>query len=296
MIARLFLVSDILHNASASVPNASSYRSHFLISLPEIFASLHETYRQLTSRMGLETMKQQVTKVLHIWQAWSLFPLSYVARLERTLLYGSPDADAAAGDADLDGEAMDDVDGELMDDEDGEPMETDTEILIGDQVSHRQGWRAGMLVGAAGVAALMGTAGAAKWAVSSSLSGLQGKEERIDIKPSFAACSKSGENCVSTGCCQVSGHTCFTKKGSIAQCNETCAPGVKGFTCGVVARHSVPVETVLGQRLYCFSVYTKNTGSPKPSTELDLLTLQSKHGASIFACEQWDVFSDVVVP
>ena len=28
-IARLFLVSDILHNASASVPNASSYRSHF---------------------------------------------------------------------------------------------------------------------------------------------------------------------------------------------------------------------------------------------------------------------------
>jgi len=153
-----------------------------------------------------------------------------------------------------------------------------------------------MLVGAAGVAALMGTAGAAKWAVSSSLAGLQGKEERIDIKPSFAACSKSGENCVSTGCCQVSGHTCFTKKGSVAQCNETCAPGVKGFTCGVVAHHSVPVETVLGQRLYCFSVYTKNTGSPKPSTELDLLTLQSKHGASIFACEQWDVFSDVVVP
>eukprot|EP00964_Phaeocystis_antarctica_P152973 scaffold121036_cov57-Phaeocystis_antarctica.AAC.1 len=80
-------------------------------------------------------MKQQVTKVLHIWQAWSLFPLSYVARLERTLLYGSPDADAAdkaearahanaggvhgvsgasaAGGGDLDGEEMDgDVDGE----------------------------------------------------------------------------------------------------------------------------------------------------------------------------------------
>ena len=152
-IARLFLVSDILHNASASVPNASSYRSHlpmckarpvwpasqstcisanwprleaslsliwrwrggawraggriglslrvavfhrhFLVSLPEIFVSLHDTYKELTSRMGIETMKQQVTKVLHIWQAWSLFPLSYVARLERTLLYGSPDADAA---------------------------------------------------------------------------------------------------------------------------------------------------------------------------------------------------------
>merc|ERR1712127_421347 len=94
-----------------------------------------------------------------------------------------------------------------------------TESFIGQEVSHRRGWRAGMLVGAAGAAALMGTAGAAKWAVSSNLAGLQGKEERIDIAPSFAACSKAGENCVSTGCCQVSGHTCFTKKGSMAQCN-----------------------------------------------------------------------------
>jgi hypothetical protein len=71
------------------------FHRHFLVSLPEIFVSLHDTYKELTSRMGIETMKQQVTKVLHIWQAWSLFPLSYVARLERTLLYGSPDADAA---------------------------------------------------------------------------------------------------------------------------------------------------------------------------------------------------------
>lgn len=137
-IARLFLLSDILHNSSASVPNASSYRSHFQESLPEIFRSLHQTYKEINSRMGLETMKQQVTKVLHIWQAWSLFPLSFVARLERTMLYGSPDADAAekaearaaggaAGDdvdgEDLDGEAMDDLDGEAMEDEDGEPME-----------------------------------------------------------------------------------------------------------------------------------------------------------------------------
>jgi len=85
-IARLFLVSDILHNASASsVPNASSYRSSFQASLPDIFRSLHESYKGINSRMGLETMKEQVVKVLHVWQAWSLFPLSFVARLERIL-------------------------------------------------------------------------------------------------------------------------------------------------------------------------------------------------------------------
>jgi len=42
-------------------------------------------------------------------------------------------------------------------------------------------------------------------------------------------------------------------------------------------------------------VYTKDTGSPKPSTELELLQAQRKHGASIFGCDQWDVFSDASV-
>ena len=38
-LARLFLLSDILHNSSAAVPNASSYRTHFQASLPAIFTS-----------------------------------------------------------------------------------------------------------------------------------------------------------------------------------------------------------------------------------------------------------------
>merc|ERR1712032_247572 len=105
---------------------------------------------------------------------------------------------------------------------------------------------------------------------------------------------KSGENCYSTGCCQVSGHKCYTKSFGVAQCNETCTPGLKGFSCGVVGSHSVPVATKLeGKKLYCFAVYTKNTGSTKKSYELDLLQVQKKSGVSIFACEAWDVFSDV---
>merc|ERR1719471_1924703 len=48
--------------------------------------------------------------------------------------------------------------------------------------------------------------------MSSNLSGLQSKEERVQIVPSFWNCSKAGDDCTSTGCCQVSGHTCFTQK------------------------------------------------------------------------------------
>jgi len=111
------------------------------------------------------------------------------------------------------------------------------------------------------------------------------------------ACSKAGEDCMNTGCCQITGHKCFTKKGGKAQCNETCTTGKMGFTCDIVAPHSVPVQTPLGQSLYCFSVYTENTGNvTAPNHELELLNIAAVREAGIFACEQWDVFSDVSVP
>merc|ERR1719220_2333794 len=152
-------------------------------------------------------------------------------------------------------------------------------------VESRRGWRAGLVVGAAGMAALVGVAGTARWGMSSNLSGLQNKEERLQIVPSFPACSKAGENCIGTGCCQVSGHKCFSKGKGQAQCNKTCTAGVKGFTCDIINPHSVPVATPLGQNLYCFSVYTENTGNESlVSHELELLNIVAAQGKGIFAC------------
>lgn len=144
---------------------------------------------------------------------------------------------------------------------------------------------------------LLCLAGAVKYAVASHLYSLERKEDRIGIEPSLPACSKPGENCYSTGCCQVSGHECFTRWPGRAQCNETCTVGEAGFTCEIVSPHSVPVVRPLGQKLYCFSVYTKDTGNAADpnNEELELLKAQFRNGVSIFTCEQWDVFSDVSV-
>jgi len=145
------------------------------------------------------------------------------------------------------------------------------------------------------MAALLGVAGTIKLSVNSKLSGLQNKEERINIEPSMPACSKPKDNCYSTGCCQVSGHHCFTKKIG-AQCNETCTPGKMGFTCDIIAPHSVPVAQQLGQKLYCFSVYTSETGNKTaPNHELELLNIAKQHDTGIFTCDDFDVFSDVEV-
>jgi len=180
-IARLLLLSDILHNALGAAPRASTsrssranarggippeaylYRAAFQKLLPDIFISLHGCLTRLDSRMSVETMKEQVVKVLYVWQVrpsgrcsmcegganwfcrlchwhplhstcmgspapnkppcyafirilwvcppppscplpslqqvWAAFPLSFLTRLERTLLHGSPDGPKASNDA-----------------------------------------------------------------------------------------------------------------------------------------------------------------------------------------------------
>jgi len=161
--------------------------------------------------------------------------------------------------------------------------------------------RSGLLVVAAG---LVGVAGAAcamflrkTAAAHVGLDALVGKDDVVEIAPSDAACSTWKDNCYETGCCKVTGHKCFVKTPNVmAMCNKTCTPGLKGFDCGIVSAPTMPVVKPAGQTsLYCISVLTVNTGSPKPSTEKDLLTLQNKFNASIFGCEGKTVFSDEVV-
>jgi hypothetical protein len=56
-VARLYLVSDILHNSSVSVPNAWKFRTGFESKLPEVFEHLNEVYRSITARLKAETFR-----------------------------------------------------------------------------------------------------------------------------------------------------------------------------------------------------------------------------------------------
>jgi len=51
----------------------------------------------------------------------------------------------------------------------------------------------------------------------------------------------------------------------------------------------------VGQKMYCFSVYTKDTGSSKPSSELEIIQHQKSQNLGIFQCDYSAVFSDVSV-
>jgi hypothetical protein len=104
-------------------------------------------------------------------------------------------------------------------------------------------------------------------------------------------CSTTKDNCVSSKCCKVAGYHCFSKTATEAKCMKTCKPGKDGeckpLGSGIVLEASKPARS-----LYCFSVCTINSGSPKPSTEKALLTGQLARKVSIFQCDGYDVFSD----
>ncbi|KAL7001785.1 Protein rrc1 [Sarracenia purpurea var. burkii] len=85
-VARLMLVSDILHNSSAPVKNASAYRTKFEATLPDIMESFNDLYRSITGRITAEALKERVQKVLQVWADWFLFSDAYVNGLRATFL------------------------------------------------------------------------------------------------------------------------------------------------------------------------------------------------------------------
>lgn len=56
-IARLYLLSDILHNCSVKVSNVSNYRKGFHCKMVSIFEAFNSTYNQIESRLKAENFK-----------------------------------------------------------------------------------------------------------------------------------------------------------------------------------------------------------------------------------------------
>ncbi|XP_078694249.1 U2 snRNP-associated SURP motif-containing protein-like isoform X4 [Branchiostoma floridae x Branchiostoma belcheri] len=85
-IARLYLVSDILHNSCAKVPNASFYRKFFEGKLPEIFADVCGAYKNIQGKMKAEQFKHKVMSCFHAWEDWAIYPESFLIKLQNIFL------------------------------------------------------------------------------------------------------------------------------------------------------------------------------------------------------------------
>ncbi|KAI9140589.1 hypothetical protein BKA69DRAFT_497249 [Paraphysoderma sedebokerense] len=89
-IARLYLLSDILHNCGASVPNAWKYRVVIEGKLQQIFQHLNEVYCKISARLKADYMKRCVMSTVQAWSMWMVFPEPFLEGLKETFLQSRP--------------------------------------------------------------------------------------------------------------------------------------------------------------------------------------------------------------
>ena len=125
-IARLYLISDILHNCSIKgVPNVSFFRKGFQTKLPDIFTDLRACHEAIESRMKAEAFKSRVMNCFRAWEDWALYPQDFLIKLQNIFLglvggesNGDSDSNSKRSPDDVDGKSMsedEDVDGIPLD-------------------------------------------------------------------------------------------------------------------------------------------------------------------------------------
>eukprot|EP00892_Ulva_mutabilis_P012107 jgi/Ulvmu1/9269/UM050_0018.1 len=85
-ISRLYLVSDILHNSTVPVRNASRYRQLLQTDLSAVFQSFHEALTAAKYAIKREAFKRNALRVLRVWRDWYLFSEEFLNGLQATFL------------------------------------------------------------------------------------------------------------------------------------------------------------------------------------------------------------------
>ncbi|XP_015109762.1 U2 snRNP-associated SURP motif-containing protein isoform X1 [Diachasma alloeum] len=123
-IARLYLISDILHNCGVKMTNATIYRKAFEARLLGIFIEVHEACKQFDSKLKAESFKARVMRMFRAWEDWAVYARDFLVRLQNTFLgLATTDEPEVVEDEDIDGAPLSDVDGDPSEDLDGVPLD-----------------------------------------------------------------------------------------------------------------------------------------------------------------------------
>jgi U2-associated protein SR140 len=87
-VARLFLLSDILHNTGAGARNAARYRLRLQDALPDAFEALRAALAAAGGRLAQEALRRHVLRVLRAWRGWFVFSDDFLNGLQATFLHG----------------------------------------------------------------------------------------------------------------------------------------------------------------------------------------------------------------
>ena len=85
-IARLYLMSDILHNCCVKITNVHYYRKGFETHLSNIFDHLNQVWQNIDGKMKSESFKQKVLNCIRAWEDSTLYPNEFLVKLQNTFL------------------------------------------------------------------------------------------------------------------------------------------------------------------------------------------------------------------
>ncbi|CAE8629512.1 unnamed protein product [Polarella glacialis] len=96
VIARLFLMSDVLFNSQSGAKGSARYRSQFEEPLPDVFEHLGRLWLarlQESDADGKLLARAEVAArgILSAWQGWDVFPSVFIGGLESLLLAAAPE-------------------------------------------------------------------------------------------------------------------------------------------------------------------------------------------------------------
>ncbi|KAJ3154695.1 U2 snRNP-associated SURP domain-containing protein [Geranomyces variabilis] len=89
-VARLYLLSDVLHNTATPLPNAWKLRAGIESRLNEIFTHLAVVRKGIGRRLRQEQLRRAVCEVLVAWEGWIVFPTAFIAQLRTEFLEDPP--------------------------------------------------------------------------------------------------------------------------------------------------------------------------------------------------------------
>ncbi|CDR97285.1 surp module family protein, putative [Babesia bigemina] len=84
-ISRLYILSDVLYNTSASNKFAWLYRSSFEKRIPEVFAHFRQFMKTSSSKIAVQQLIGSITRMLPAWRQWNAYPTEYIHGLESAL-------------------------------------------------------------------------------------------------------------------------------------------------------------------------------------------------------------------
>ncbi|KAH9814813.1 hypothetical protein DFH28DRAFT_969431 [Melampsora americana] len=122
-LARLYVISDILHNSSNSLPNAWKYRQVLEKLLPDVFDHLNLIYRSFPGRIKAETFKKQISLIVNVWSSFMVFSQTSIDDFNIRLV--KMDEEEETGDGIHTGLEGDDVDGMVVEEWNDEIPEND---------------------------------------------------------------------------------------------------------------------------------------------------------------------------